>query len=73
MTLSDTESDHIESGEAVDGESIIRLRPEIEAWVKENVGEFTRSELYWNLKDTEDKESPFIFEIHFFKDAEQKN
>jgi len=69
----DIESDHCVSGEAVDQETILRQRPEIEEYVKKTIGEFARTELYWNLKEEGVGDSPFVFELHFYKDEPASN
>jgi len=66
---------YVVEGEAQDGEAIIRLRPEIEDHIRESIGEFTRTELFWNLKDEDDPDNerpsgdrPFVYQIHFFRE-----
>lgn len=61
-------SDYMIHGEAVDAETVIRQRPEMESYVRENIMTFDRTELFWNLKDVYNPDSPFVFQIHFFKD-----
>jgi len=62
MSYDDTSADHIMSGEAKDQETIIRQRDYIEEIVRETVGNFTSSKLYWNMTPR----GTFEFEIHFW-------
>ncbi len=69
-----TDSFYVVNGEAEDGEAVIRLRPSIEDHIRETIGEFERTELFWNLKEEEVPEGelpkgdrPFVYQIHFFK------
>jgi len=69
------ESDYMIEGEAADGEAIIRLRPQIEDHVRENVMDFIRTELYWNIKEEELEEGQrprgdnvWVYQLHFFKE-----
>jgi hypothetical protein len=58
----ETPPDHIIDGEAKDQETIIRQRQHIEDFVTENISEFTRSKLYWNMTES----GTFQFELHFW-------
>lgn len=60
--LMKTKSSYHISGEALDQETIIRLRPQIEDYVKEEFFDFSSTELYWKLND----KGNFDYEIHFF-------
>jgi hypothetical protein len=72
--------DYMVEGEAIDGEAILRLRPEIEAHVAETIGIFSRTKLYWNLKEIPVPEGelpkgdrPFVYQIHFYHDDKQSD
>lgn len=51
------------SGEALDQETIIRLRPQIEGYVRDDMGKkFSSTKLTWNMNDNRN----FIFKIDFY-------
>jgi hypothetical protein len=57
-------SDHVETGQAIDQEKISALRPQIEEYVRDHYGDFARTKLFWNMN----KSGKFDFEIHFWKE-----
>jgi hypothetical protein len=67
MLAPNSNADYIEIGEAIDQETIIDLRKEIESFVQENYGPFmNKTKLFWQLND----KGTFDFEIHFFKEKD---
>jgi hypothetical protein len=58
-----------ERGKAVDQEAIIRLRPQIEEWVRDNHGDFHHTELVWWMND----DTSFSFELHFMSEPNEKS
>lgn len=66
--FNDIGSDYVIDGEALDGEAILRLRTSIEQHVAENVGEFKHTELFWNLKNEDEPEGVWVYQLHFFKE-----
>lgn len=66
----DLNSKYMLDGTATDGEAIIRLRPTLEAYAREDENiEYDFTKLFWNLNE----QGSFDFELHFFsgsKDAD---
>jgi hypothetical protein len=51
------------SGEALDQETIIRLRPKMEDYVREDLGKtFRKTDLKWNMND----KNHFTFTMNFY-------
>jgi hypothetical protein len=51
------------SGEALDQETIVRLRPQIEQYVREDMGKkFSKTNLIWNMNEKKN----FTFKIDFY-------
>lgn len=51
------------SGEALDQETIIRLRPKMENYVREDLGKnFRKTSMKWNMNDSQN----FTFTINFY-------
>jgi hypothetical protein len=67
------DSDYMVDGEALDGETILRLRPSIEQHVAESVGDFKYTELFWNLKDENNPGGVWVYQLHFFKEDPRLN
>jgi hypothetical protein len=63
------ESNHMVDGTALDQETIIKQRMQIEDYVRDNVIRFDRTELYWNRTD----DGAFEFQLHFFVEEENVN
>lgn len=58
------ESEYMIDGFAEDGEAVIRLRPAMETYVREDEKiDYDFTKLFWNL----DEEGKMVFELHFFK------
>ena len=65
----DTEAYRVVTGEAKDGETIIRLRPKIEEQVIEEEGKNLFTELYWNMKS----DGTFWYQLHFYDCLEDED
>ncbi len=57
--------DHVVDGEAADQETIIRLRPYIEEYVKESWGDFDHSDLFWECNV---EKMTFNYQLYFYKE-----
>jgi len=63
--IADLASDYVVEGEAVDQETVVRLRPKIEQYMRDEEGlDFDMTDLYWEF---DEGKSLFRYEIHFFK------
>lgn len=54
---------HVENGEARDSEYILKIKPWIEDYIRENKTDFSYTKLYWDYKP---KTKTFSFKLKFY-------
>lgn len=54
---------HVENGEAIDSEYILKIRPWIEDYIRANKTDFSYTKLFWDYKP---KTKTFSFKLKFY-------